>query len=45
MIKEMKYNDGFISLMSELTKINPQLIFKPKEDDPDTIAVKALARR
>lgn len=31
MIKEMKYNDNFISLMSELASINPQLIFKKKD--------------
>jgi len=43
MIKEMKYNDKFISLMSELAAINPQLIFKKKEDDADTLSVRAIA--
>ena len=33
MIKEMKYNNGFIELMSELAAINPQLIFKKKEEE------------
>lgn len=36
---------GFISLMSELAKINPQLLFKHKEDDENTISVKAISRR
>lgn len=43
MIKEMKYNNKFISLMSELSSINPQLIFKKKEDDENTLAVRAIA--
>ena len=34
---------GFISLMSELAKINPQLLFKHKEDDENTISVKAIS--
>ena len=43
MIKEMKYNNGFIELMSELAAINPQLIFKKKEEDENTLAVRAIA--
>lgn len=43
MIKAMKYDNGFIELMSELAAINPQLIFKKKEGDDSTLSVKAIA--
>ena len=43
MIKEMKYQNSFIELMSELSKINPQLVFKKKEDNADVLSIKAIS--
>lgn len=39
----MKYQNSFIELMSELSKINPQLVFKKKEDNADVLSIKAIS--
>ena len=41
MIKEMNYDEKFISLMTELASINPTLIFR-KNEDGDKITFKAI---
>lgn len=41
MTKELTYNQSFIDVMSDLAKINPQLIFKNGEDDK--VEVKAIS--
>ena len=41
MIKQMNYDSKFISLMTELAAINPQLIFKQAEDKVSVKAIEA----
>lgn len=43
MIKEMNYDTNFVSLVTELAAINPQLIFKKSEEGEDAkVSVKAI---
>lgn len=43
MNKSMNYDINFVKIMTELAKINPQLIFKKSEEDENAITVKQVS--